>query len=211
MERSASLEEAKKIMGKNFIGPEELSKISAPFKILIPLKNIPVIPFGGNFLRKIKKDYILILGIPGLTINKMREIIGFDPEKFEPCFYNQDWYLKEKFAAEEELGFKWYLISKNLNEESRGKDPEKIIKTLKKEKNFPSAVLAAFVFFTYYFIRGEILWKHDFIWCKDKDSNGDRIYVGRYSDLKKINKNGFNIHRRLSVRACYGFAPQLIK
>ena len=59
----------------------------------------------------------------------MREALGFNPEKSEPCFYNQDWYLKENFAAEKTLDFKWYLISKNLNKESRGKDPEKIIKT----------------------------------------------------------------------------------
>jgi len=219
MERKEKLKEAKKIMGKNFIGPEELRKIASRFKILDPLKfgcSIPNISFNLNYLQKIHQDYILILGIPidkrgeKLTINRMRSIFGWNPEKSEPCFYNQDWYLKEKFAKNTTLDFKWYLIKKNVSEESRGKDPKEILKHLKNKENFPTAVLTAFTFFSYYLLTGgEILWKHDFIWCRDIDHNGDRIYTGRYIDPKKINKNGFNVHRHLSIRPCYGFAPQI--
>ena len=55
-----------------------------------------------------------------------------------------------------------------------------------------------------------MLWRHDFIWCDDSDHNGDRIYTGRYIDPNGINKNGFNIHRHLSIRPCYGAAPVII-
>lgn len=210
------LAKIKKIMGKNFIGPEELKKISSKFRF--KFKNpIPKIPFNLDYLKKISKDYILILGIPKdkkgqkLTINRMREIFGTDPAKSEPCFYNQDWYLKEKFAKDTTLDFNWYLIKKRVDEKSRGKNPELLFKALKSKENFPSAILTAFTFFAYYLLnKGEILWKNDFIWCSDKDSNGDRIYTGRYLDPKKINKNGFNIHRYLSIRPCYGIAPQII-
>ena len=211
--------EAKKIMGKNFIGPDELKKISLKFKIADPFKiksKIPDISFTASSLRKISKDYILILGISKdgkggkLTINKMRSIFGWNSEKSEPCFYNQDWYLKEKFANNEILDFKWYLIKKNVNKNSRKKRPDEILKLLKKQENFPSAILTAFTFFAYYFhTNGKIIWKNDFIWCSDKDKNGDIIYVGRYNDSKKINKNGFNVHRHLSIRSCYGFAPEI--
>jgi len=207
MERKSKIEEAKKIMGKNFIGTEELEKISPYFGVSVP-KKIPNLPFDLDLLRKRKKDHILILGSP-LSINKMREIFGIDPKKFEPCFYNQDWYLKEKFVSKS-LKLKWYLISKKIDPKSRAKNPEIIIKNLKNKESLPEAVLAAFTFFAYYFLTKEILWKNDFIWCSDKDSNKDRIYVGRYSDPKKINKNGFNIHRHLSIKPNYGTVYEII-
>ena len=207
-------------MGKNFIGPEELRKISSKLNIADPSKfkkSIPKIPFNLDYLKKIQRDYILILGIPKdknnekLTINNLCSIFGWNPAKSEPCFYNQDWYLKEKFAKDTILDFKWYLIKKSVNKNSRGKNPENISKILKNKEKFPSAILTAFAFFSYYLLtNGEVLWKHDFIWCSDKDKNNDRIYAGRYMDPKKISKNGFNVHRHLSVRPCYGLAPQII-
>jgi len=214
-----NIAKAKKIMGKNFIGPDELKEISLKFKLTDPFKiksKIPNIYFDSNFLERVHKDYILILGIPKdkkgekLTLNKMRSIFGWNPEKSEPCFYNQDWYLNEKFSSNKTLSFKWYLIKKTVNKNSCAKRPDEILKLLKKQENFPSAVLTAYTFFSYYFItKGEKLWKHDFIWCSDRDRNGDIVYTGRYIDSKKINKNGFNVHRHLSIRSCYGFAPEI--
>ncbi len=199
----------KKIMGKNFIGSKDLSKISSVLGFSLPRKKIPIIPIPLEKIKKMRKDYILILGIPGVTINKMRKILGFNPRKSEPCFYNQDWYLNEEFAKEKTLNFEWYLIKKKIDKKTRGKNPEQLEKKSLKEK-YPSAILATFTFFTYYFLnKKEILWGNDFIWCNDKDFNGDRIYVGRYKDPRGINKNGFNIHRHLSIRPCYGFAWQI--
>lgn len=203
-------QEAKKIMGKNFIGPDELALIALSLNIA-PLKNIPKIPHSEKLLKKLAKEYILILGVPKdkngepLTLNNMRSFLGYDPVVNEPCFYNQDWYLKEKFAKDTTLKSKWYLIRKEVMKESRGLRPEVLEGKLKKGQQFPSAILTAFTFFAYYFLNdGALLWKHDFIWCSDKDKNGDRIYTGRYTDPKKINKNGFNIHRHLSIRPAYG-------
>lgn len=209
-------QDAKKIMGKNFIGPDELSLIASEF-IGAPTSVIPKIHYDAKVLQKAAKDHLLILGVTKtkdgkpLTINNMRDYFGFDPEKSEPCFYNQDWYLKEKFAHTTTLKNRWYLIRKNVIKETRGVRPDAIEGKLKKNEQFPSAVLTAFAFFSYYFLHdGALLWKHDFIWCSDKDKNGDRIYTGRYSDPKKINKNGFNIHRHLSIRPAYGAVTQLL-
>ncbi len=207
-------------MGKNFIGPEELKKISGQLGIADPFKSgrsIPEIPFSLAQIKKIAREYVLILGVPRdktgqkLTINRLREIFGWNPEKSEPCFYNQDWYLKEKFAKDKALEFKWYLVRKSVDKKTRGKGLADISKTLKQKEAFPSAVLTAFVFYAYYLLnKGEILWKNDFIWCQDSDHNNDRIYTGRYIDPNKINKNGFNIHRHLAIRPCYGLAQQLL-
>lgn len=202
--------EAANIMGKNFIGPDELNSIKDKLGIDVSSLNVPEIQYSKEFLKTHANDYILISGVSSLsnnsplTINNLRDKFGTDPDKYEPCFYNQDWYLKENFASSETLENKWYLIKKNVYEELRAMYPDSNVVEEKKIK-LPSAILCTYAFFAYYFLNNEILWKDDFVWCSDTDANGDQIYVGRYEDNKKINKNGFNIHRHLKLKKNYSF------
>ncbi len=211
------LPEAKKLFGNNFIGPAELNKIGSVLNIgefAEENGNIPPIGFSDEILKKNAGDSILILGAPfhkdgsKLNIKSLREIFGLDPAKNEPCFYNQDWYLGQKFF-EETLENKWYLIKRGVAEDSRAKNPEDLVNKMAKNENLPSAILTALVFFANYLLNKEILWKHDFIWCADTDFNGDRIYTGRYVDPDGKNKNGFNIHRHLKLRPCYGVVTEI--
>src|SRR3989344_3859430 len=105
---------------------------------------------------------------------------------------------------------KWHLIRKAVREDARAKRPEDIQSTLSGEQ-FPSAITAAFAFFAWWHLSGgEKLWKNDFLWCSDTDHSGDRIYVGRYEDPDGINKNGFNVHRHLSLRPSHSAAPEVV-
>jgi len=204
------VETARNILGKNFIGAKELESIAPKLHLSIHIE-APEIPYTKELLEASSKTNLLVLGIDRdsegnpLTVVQFRKRFGTDPVRTEPCMYNQDWYLKEKFANETTLENKWYLVPKEVSEGTRAVDPDKIIKTLPEYRKFPAAILTTFVFFAYYFLtEGEILWKHDFLWCKDADGNGDRIYTGRYVDSKGINKNGFNVHRHLRIRDCHG-------
>lgn len=203
MEGNASLIEAKEIMGFNFIGIDELFLIQDKFPILIS-ESVPEIPFSKNELSIKKNDYLLILGLStlnngmDLNIRSMLELFGIDPTVSEPCFYNQDWYLNEEFI-DKRLECKWYLIKKNVFEESRAVQPS----DLNMKYKFPNAILCTYVFFVYWFLKKEILWQYDFVWCSDLDHNGDRIYIGKYTDIDGINKNGFSIHRHLALRNNY--------
>ena len=209
MERNTTIDVARKIMGLNFIGPDELLAIKDLAGIHIPDNiSIPFIPFSESDLEHRKNDYLLILGMPffkdfsKLTIIKMRSHFGIDPEIKEPCFYNQDWYLNEKFAYSTSFSLKWYLIKKEVYQEYRGVATENIPLSIQNE--FPEAVLCCYFFFVFYFhSKGDILWMNDFVWCKDQDHFTDQIYIGRYSDSSKKNKNGFNIHRHLSIKKWY--------
>ncbi|MFH1428050.1 MAG: hypothetical protein ABIG60_06045 [Patescibacteria group bacterium] len=211
------ISEAKKIMENNFIGPDELNKISAKLNIAkINNEKITAIPFQAVQLEKMKDKFILILGVgknvenENLTLNKMREFLGWDPEIKEPCFYNQDWYINEDFANKTCLENKWYLIRKKVIDETRSRRPEEILKNIKENEKLPLAILTVFTFFSYWFLtNGKILWQNDFIWCADQDKGGDRIYTGRYQDPNRI-KNGFNIHRHLSIKPNYGAITQLV-
>lgn len=201
-------------MGNNFIGPNEILRIQKELGVLIP-ENIwdivPDIPYSEEMLSKYHDEYILILGIPyykdgsSLTLVKMREHFGCDPYKYEPCFYNQDWYLNETFVNSTNISLKWYLIRKEVDDSTRGKFPEIINEENQCSDSLPKALLLTFVFFAYYLHSGgNILWNNDYVWCSDRDINNDQIYVGRYSDPNKINKNGFSIHRFLSITRLYG-------
>jgi len=207
MERTTCIAEAKNILGSNFIGPDELALIADQLGIKVPTV-IPVIPYDLEDLRNKKEDYILILGSSQmengepLTLTTLRDHFGINQDDSEPCFYNQDWYLKEEFANICTIELKWYLIRKELIDTTRGMDAE--TQTEVNKDNLPSALVCAYIFFAYFSFSSHFLWKNDFVWCRDLDSNGDRIYVARYFDSTGGSKNGFSIHRHLKLRKCYG-------
>lgn len=194
--------EAKRIMGDNFIGVEELSSISC--MKFAPIDIIPDIPYSKEELEEKKDNYFLILvnnsfaDGRSITIRNIRGIFGKDPDAFEPCFYNQDWYDNEAFI-DEQIKSGWLLIRKNVFEDSRAVQPAQLEKT----HEFPRAVDCVYAFFVIWLVKNEKLWYHDFVWCRDVDHNGDRIYVGKYHDIDGVNKNGFSIHRHLGLRDCY--------
>lgn len=209
MEGTTSIERAREIMGINFLGAEELRPLLVKLKSEASTDNTPSIPFSEEVLTASRDQYILILGIPStkdgqpINIERLRNVFGLDPAQQAPCFYNQDWYLKENFIQQAPQA-RWYLLRKYVIQASRAQRPEQI---LEKEPSvqFPPAVICAYTFFAYYLhANGELLWQYDFIWCCDTDHNGDRIYVGKYTDIDGVNKDGFSIHRHLALRDCYG-------
>lgn len=203
MERT-TIEQAKELFGSNFIGSDELKPLFERMGFLFSSIQMPEIQYTLDDLKKYSKDYILILGFPELgdtklSITNFRRCFGMNPDFSEPCFYNQDWYINEKFIHDT-LELRWYLLKKDAIESSRAVQP---IELLKEHVSFPTAILCVYSFFAYYYANKEMLWYHDFIWCSDIDHNGDRIYVGKYHDVDGVNKNGFSIHRYLALRKCY--------
>lgn len=191
------------IMGRNVIGPDELK--ACRFLPLRVKADVPSIHFTKEELEARKEDYLLILGVSALedgkplTIRNLLGVFGKDPGVSEPCFYNQDWYMKEDFI-DVRMPDGWFLIRKQVYENSRAVIPDE----LEKKLSFPSAIRCVYAFFSAWFCLDIKLWWHDFVWCCDRDHNGDRIYVGKYHDVDGVNKNGFSIHRHLALRPCYG-------
>ena len=203
--KKEELKELRGLFGSNFIGPEQVNRLLVTMGLPnITDDDIPAMNYSQDVLKSKVGDYLLVMGYPGgegtpLNIIKFRDTFGVDPEKGEPCLYNQDWYLSEDFVKKT-LEKRWYLIKKDVLEESRAVMPAVL---MEKSISFPSAILCTYTFFAYYFAYGEHLWYHDFVWCSDVDHNGDRIYVGKYHDEDGINKNGFSVHRHLALRPCY--------
>ena len=194
---------AREILGKNFIGSAELKKIVEVFPLEVPVQ-LPEITFGEEFLKERKETHILILCVTKFSDNKDISI-GEIRNKItscngNPCFYNQDWYLKEQFINKP-LELKWLFVSNELLDESRAMPADSVVK----KYSLHSAVELTYIFFVNFFVNnGEKLWNNDYVWCYDVDDKGDQIYVGRYTDASGLNADGFEIHRHLRIKKNYG-------
>lgn len=202
MNEYTDCETARSIMGNDFIGISDICTIK---NMKLDVEKIPQeIPYSIKTINEKKGDYILLPGVSRftdgkfVTIRNMVRLFGKDPTIFEPCFYNQDWYEKESFI-DVPMKDEWYFIRKNVYEDSRGVQPQELLE----KYLFPTAISCVYAFFVVWLIIDKKLWYHDFVWCSDKDHNGDRIYVGKYNDIDGINKDGFNIHRHLSIKNNY--------
>lgn len=209
---SPTLSRLQASFGRNFIGPEQVNVLLARMGLpALAAEQVPEPDYPQALLRDRAADHLLVLGCPGpadrpLDILRYREVFGTDPAVQEPCLYNQDWYLAEDFVRRVPE-CRWYLLRREVLEQSRAAQPEALLSG--GSLRFPPAVLCVEAFFAAFLSYGDYLWDHDFVWCADTDHNGDRIYVGKYHDVDGINKNGFSIHRHLSLRPCYGAAPLL--
>lgn len=203
MERKATIEEARSLFGENFIGLNELEQLPDMWVLQLPIEEYEL-PWTFAELESYAKDYLLIMAVDKfvgdnpITIANIKKRVGVNPDEYEPCLYNQDWYDKEDFVNQP-IQAGWFLIRKNVFDDSRAVAPN----DLELHHTFPTAIQCAYAFFTMWYSRNVCLWRHDFVWCSDKDHNGDRIYVGKYNDIDGVNKNGFSIHRHLALRPCY--------
>ena len=208
MKKCVSYEVAKDIMGKNFIGPDELGAIKE-FCLDIP-NNVYEIPFDEITLRKNSEDYYLIYAASKfkngdeVNIKNLKSIMGMNPDLKSPCFYFQDWYDNEDFIKAP-IKEGWFFIKKKVYEDSRAVQPDDLLR----QYSFPTAISCTYAFFVAWLTMNERLWLYDFVWCSDKDHNGDRIYVGKYHDIDGINRDGFSIHRHLALRKCYACVDSL--
>jgi hypothetical protein len=207
MERITS-NKAREILGNRFIGTKELDIVSEKLGIISPsIGNIeiPEIPFSLSEIENLDHETFLVLFYPfqkvsdnKITINYFRNHFGIDPDIEEPCLYNQDWYINEEFANICNCEMGWYILRSNVLDVSRAISPEK--NNLNK---YPPSILLTYFFFANYILNNKIAYKFDFVWTSDIDCNKDQIYVGRYFDPKGVAKNGFSIHRHLSLTSNY--------
>ena len=130
---------ARQIMGKHFIGPEALSRLD---KLALQIPETPApIPFSRQELEQKRDDYLLILGVNALwdgtqvSIRRLKALFGQDPERAEPCFYNQDWYDHEAFI-DIPMQIGWFLIKKEVYDSSRAVQSDELMKA----HAFPPAI-----------------------------------------------------------------------
>jgi len=114
----ATLEEAERIMGNNFLGPKE---INLAFHDKVRVKETPRIPFTVAELERaneLGQELILCVdkaldGQP-LSMKKMNEILKGKAKDDNKLLYDTDWYKDEDFYKNKAPQLGWKLTSKEV-------------------------------------------------------------------------------------------------
>ena len=181
-EPTTSQKQAREIMGKNFLGVEEVAEYFGIVLTQEELAKVTEIPFSEKTLEECKDTHFLFLGVhhnkegKPLTITSLREMF---PAVGQPKFYSYEdaWYNKEKFATKETPELRWYLIRKAITKESRSKNFQEQEKLLKEQEYREKAVVYVYGMFLMFKATGERLFENDYVWCTDLGSGGSRVHV----------------------------------
>jgi hypothetical protein len=122
---------ARDIMGKNFLGLEEVCNGYAVLYSDDQLLQILEIAYSEERLQACKDTHILFPGYPLSLIDIHR--------KCGDLFYDNDWYHLEAFANEKKVSVRWYLIRKEPVPGSLGKTYSEQTDLLPKEEEVPFA------------------------------------------------------------------------
>ncbi len=182
---SESQAKARAIMGKNFLGLEEVRR---GYGIALPAPQLAEIPFSEETLQAYKDTHVLVAG-GALSVNEIREIV-------ESAFYDTDWYNCEPFANDKKVSVRWYLLRKEPVPESRCKTYD-LQTALLKDEEVPFACEVIYMVILYWLMHRERLLPYVYVRCQDKGSDGDRVYVGNFDS------DGFDVDDHWDD-GCYG-------
>jgi hypothetical protein len=162
---------ARAIMGKNFLGLEEVRR---SYGIALDPEPLAEIPFSEETLQACKDTHVLVAGA-ALSLNEIRQLAEGD-------FYETDWYKRESFATTK-VGARWYLLRKEPVPESRGKTYDQQCSLLTKEEEVPLACEVTYMVILYWLTHRERLLPDVYVRCRDKGSNGNCVYVAGFGSF----------------------------
>ncbi|MEK7529096.1 MAG: hypothetical protein AAB592_04985 [Patescibacteria group bacterium] len=115
-----SLEQAREIMGTDFLGPDEVGRT---FGRKLEANEVPPIPFSAKELREARiLGQFLELRIDSdteknpLTMQRQQEVLDgrWSREGKGRLLYNTDWYIGENFFTKDAPQLQWVLVGKDV-------------------------------------------------------------------------------------------------
>lgn len=164
---------ARLIMGKNFLGIEEVEQRFGVRFSEKELAQLAEIPWSEQELLERKDTHILFPGYP-LTILDIRD--KAPKGAFYP--YENAWYNNQNFARNKKVNLCWYLIRKQAVKGSFGKSYNEQAQLLNENEEVPKAVEVVYMTILYYLVNNIRLFEDCWVRCQDLDSYGCRVYVG---------------------------------
>ncbi len=176
---------ARTIMGRNFLGVEEVAEHFGLQLTGEERKKIRQVPFSEQTLLRCKDSHILFLGVgrdangKPLTIERLRELF---PASGQPRFrsYPKSAQSHEGYATRETPHLRWYLIARDLREESRSKPHWQQEQFLREGEYRETAVAYVYMMLLMSKARGERLFQDDLVWCKSAGSDGAPVAAGYF-------------------------------
>ena len=172
-EPSTSQKLAREIMGQKMFGVEEAIKFFGVSPSKQQLAYLAEVPWTEEVLRSVKDTHLLVAVFQMSILDIRGHVEG------KGLFYSQDWYNKQSFAKDRgEVG--WQLVRKEPVKDSTSKTWEEQQALLSKDEETPKAQVMVYSVIGHYLATGEKLFPSIYVRCSDLDSDGDRVYVGRF-------------------------------
>jgi hypothetical protein len=168
---------AREIMGKNFLGIEEVTKYYGMAFNQEQLAALATIPFSEGTLKQCKDTHLLVAGFP-MTILEIRAKAPKNPKTFYS--YKDAWYNGQVFATNERVTARWYLIRKDIVASSTSKNFDKQKALLSENEEVPRACEFIYTIVLYFLATGERLFEKVYARCVDLASGGGRVGVGDF-------------------------------
>lgn len=177
---------ARAIMGENFLGVEAVQKHLGARFTEAERERLRDVPYPRETLQACKSSHLLFPGIAAdgesspLTIRRLREMF---PSGGQPCFqsYPKASEREETYRDQRTPEVRWYLIARELREESRSK-PYWEQKLLVKENEYRAhAVVYVYMMLLLFQARGERLFEKDVMLTEDVGSDGAPVVAGYFS------------------------------
>lgn len=172
-------EEARKIMGQNFLGPDEIQRFMKIRPTRQQCATLKDVPFTEGALVESHEDYVLVATFPCslLALSK----------KFGKVFCNQEsaWmqreYDEEIFALSAgETG--WHLVRKTMSPYSFGANWQTQRRLVIGENEVPDVRVVAFAVIGYYLATGDRLFQRDIVRTNSTNMSGDHVYIGEFGE-----------------------------
>lgn len=179
-EPTASQARAREIMGKNYFGIEEAQKHFGVTFSKRQLAYLAEIPFTEKTLRECKDTHILVAYAPTPIVAVRAKTAGVKLPPKRRMFYPQDWY--DNNAVGNDAGaVEWHLVRKTSVSDSTSKTWQQQQELLDhKIDETPEANVVVYTIIGHFLATGERLFEKVYVRTRTLDSDGDRVYVGRF-------------------------------
>ena len=169
---------AREIMGKNYLGIEEVVRQFGAAYTEEQLALLAEIPFSEVVLEKCKDTHILVAGFPMTILDVRAKAPNKKPKTFYS--YKDAWYNNQSFAKDEKLEVRWYLIRKEavVGSTSKNFDDQKAL--LSECEEVPRACELVYAVVLYFLVTGERLFPNLYVRTMSLDSDGIRVVVGYF-------------------------------
>jgi hypothetical protein len=165
---NAAQARARTIMGRNFLGLEDVHR---GYGIVLPAKPLAVIPFGEETLRQCKDTHVLVAGA-ALSLNEIRALV---PDNL-PVW---NWPSREP-RDNARMCVRWYLLRTEPIPASRAKTYQKQCLLLTTNEEVPLACEMTYMVILYWLTHGVRLLPDAYVRCSDAPSDYHRIHLGDF-------------------------------
>jgi integrase len=173
---SFSHRQAWKIMGRNFLGINEVAQHFGVTFSPEQLAKLQKIPFRESTLKRYSRTHLLVAGFP-LSILDICKRMKQDLLHLRE--YN--WYSGEAFVGKEKVDPRWYVIRKRAIPESINKSfREQLALLPKRKEEVPRACEVAYAVILYYLSTGIRLFENIYARCRDITSRDHRVMIGYF-------------------------------